>query len=130
MGHMSHDEEVDMSGVVLPPGEGERYWFYGGGVHVWKATAEDTGGAFCLFEDELVKGKTTPYHLHPDETECIYVLDGEILVHIDGEERTVAAGGFAMTPAGVPHALLVTSDTARILAFQAPGTGAAFFLGA
>jgi uncharacterized RmlC-like cupin family protein len=77
-----------------------------------------------------VKGKTTPLHAHPDATECVYVLEGEILTCIAGEERTVGAGGFAMTPPGVPHAFLVTSETARVLAMQVPGNGAAFYLGA
>jgi quercetin dioxygenase-like cupin family protein len=119
-----------MAGLVRSAGEGERYWFYGGGVHVWKATLEQTGGAFFVFEDEMAKGKMTPYHAHPDATECVYVLEGEIAVNIDGDERTVGPGGFTMTPAGVPHAFLVTSDSARVLTLQVPGAGAAFYLGA
>jgi quercetin dioxygenase-like cupin family protein len=116
--------------IVRQAGEGDRYWFYGGGVHVWKVTDEQSGGALFAFEDELVKGKKTPLHLHSDATECIYVLDGEIRSQIDGEERLLGAGSFVMTPPGVPHALVVTSDTARVLSMQIPGSGAAFYLGA
>ena len=29
--------------VVRADGEGEKRWFYGGGLHTWKATAEETG---------------------------------------------------------------------------------------
>ena len=32
-----------------------------------------------------------------------------------------------MAPPGVPHAFLVTSETARILALQTPGSGEAFY---
>ncbi len=46
-----------MKPIIRQAGEGERYWFYGGGLHLWKATVEDTAGAFFCFEDELVKGK-------------------------------------------------------------------------
>ena len=116
--------------IVRKPGEGERYWFYGGGVHVWKATDEQTDGALFVFEDELAKGKTTPYHLHADATECVYVLSGELLVNIDGTEHVVEAGGFTLTPPGTPHAFIVTSESARVLALQTPGKGAGFYLGA
>jgi len=116
--------------IVRATGEGERYWFYGGGVHDWKVTDEQSDGAPFVFEDQMDKGKTTPLHLHPEATECVYVLEGEIRVHIDGVEHTVAAGGFTMTPPGVAHAFTVTSPTARILAIQVPGGGASFYIGA
>lgn len=72
--------------------EAEQRWFYGGGVHTWLATAEVTGGAFLLFHDVMEKGKRTPLHTHPDSEETMYVLDGEILLHMDGVERRVSSG--------------------------------------
>jgi quercetin dioxygenase-like cupin family protein len=116
--------------VVRAAGEGDRYWFYGGGVHVWKVTSEQSDGAVFVLEDELVKGKMTPYHSHPEATECVYVIEGEILSRIDGVDYVVGAGGFTMAPPGVPHAFVVTSEKARVLAVQTPGAGDAFYLGA
>ena len=115
--------------IVRAAGEGERLWFYGGGVHTWKATSAETGGAFILFEDDLVRGKGTPLHTHPAD-ETIYMLDGEILLHIDGEEVHLGAGGTAVAQRGAPHAFLVTSDTARMLCLQTPGNCEAFYRGA
>ena len=60
--------------------------------------------AFLLFEDRLDHGKVTPLHLHPDSDETMIVLEGEILMHLDGAEHTVSAGGIASAPRGVPHA--------------------------
>ena len=65
-------------------------------------------------------------HVHAFE-EAIYVLEGEILVHTDGEEHKVGTGGVALFPRGVPHAFLVTSDTAHILAIATPGVGEPFY---
>ncbi|MCU1448295.1 MAG: hypothetical protein JWP02_465, partial [Acidimicrobiales bacterium] len=48
--------------LVRAAGEGEQRWFFGGGIHTWKATADETGGAFLLFEDLLDAGKVTPLH--------------------------------------------------------------------
>ena len=113
--------------IVLGEGEGEKLWFLGGGVHTWKATAAQTGGAFFLFEDTLVKGKTTPLHRHADHDELLYVIDGEILVHGADGQRKVGRGGIVINPRGVEHAFCVLSDSARILALQTPGSGETFY---
>lgn len=113
--------------LIRQADEGERLWFAGGGVFTMKASAEETGEAFIMFEDRVVRGKTTPMHLHPNEDELIYVLEGEMLVHFEGEDHRVGEGGFFLAPRGVPHAFLITSETARLLALQTPGTGWAFY---
>lgn len=113
--------------VIRQDGDGEKLWFAGGGVFTIKASAEETGGAFLLFEDRVVRGKTTPMHLHPNEDETIYILDGELLVDIDGEQHRVGPNGVFVAPRGVPHAFLVTSETARLLCLQTPGSGESFY---
>jgi quercetin dioxygenase-like cupin family protein len=115
--------------VVRQDGEGERLWFYGGGVHTWKATEKETGGAFILFEAVMARGKVTPLHTHPcDET--MVVLEGELLVHVQGEEFVVSRLGVLVAPRGVPHAFMVTSETARMLVLETPGGSEAFYRGA
>jgi quercetin dioxygenase-like cupin family protein len=116
--------------IVLADGEGEKRWFYGGGIHTWKASAKQSGGAFILFEDTLTRGKTTPLHRHPNEDEVVYIIDGEILLQQAGRETRVGRGGVIVTPRGVEHAFLVTSEVARMLFLQTPGSGDAFYRGA
>jgi quercetin dioxygenase-like cupin family protein len=116
--------------IIRAERDGERRWFYGGGVHTWKATAQETGGAFLLFEMRMDQGKLTPLHTHPESDETMYVLEGEILMHMDGQEHRVGVGGLAMAPRGVPHAFLVLSETARLLCLHTPGCGQAFYWGA
>ena len=43
--------------IFRTDGEGEKRWFYGGGTHTWKATADETGGAFLLFEDRMLRAR-------------------------------------------------------------------------
>jgi quercetin dioxygenase-like cupin family protein len=106
--------------------EGERRWFYGGGLHTWKATAEETNGGFLCFEDHMEQGKMTPVHTHPDADEVFYVLEGEIVIHASDAEHRVQQGGFAFALRGVAHAFMATAET-RLLCIQTPGTGQAFF---
>jgi quercetin dioxygenase-like cupin family protein len=113
--------------IVRADGEGELLSFYGGGLLTMKATDAETGGAFLLFEDVLVGGKATPLHVHANEDETMYVLEGEILMHIDGEEHRVEQYGVAMVPRGIPHAFFVVSKTARLLTLQTPGSAEAFY---
>jgi quercetin dioxygenase-like cupin family protein len=116
-----------LDATVRDGGEGEQRWFCGGGLHTWKATREDTGGAFLLFEDQLDLGKVTPLHRHPAADETFYMLDGDVLLHIDGEQRPLHTGGIAVIPRGVPHAFMVTSGLARMLCLQTPGSGEEFY---
>jgi quercetin dioxygenase-like cupin family protein len=116
--------------IVRADGEGEQLRFWGGGILTMKATADETGGAFLLFEDSMSRGKTTPLHIHASEDEALYVLEGEILVHIDGTDHPVGPRGLAVAPRGVPHAFLVTSERARVLTLQTPGSAETFYRGA
>jgi len=113
--------------IIRGEGEGERLWFAGGGVHVWKATAEETDGAFLLVEDRMTQGKTTPLHTHPNLDETLIVLEGEILVYAEGTEHRVGPHGVAVAPRGDAHAFMVTSESALILFLQTPGSGEAFY---
>jgi quercetin dioxygenase-like cupin family protein len=116
-----------VTAVIRAEGEGERRWFFGGGVHTWKVRAHESNGAFLLFEDAMTGGKATPLHTHPDSDETAVVLEGEILMHVDGATHHVAAGGVAVAPRGVPHAFLVLSESARILFLHTPGCCEAFY---
>ncbi len=113
--------------IVREEGEGELRWFAGGGVHIWKATAEETDGAFILLEDRMARGKTTPLHTHPNLDETLIVLEGEILVYAEGTEHRVGPRGVAVAPRGEAHAFMVTSESALILFLQTPGIGEAFY---
>ncbi|MBA2714079.1 MAG: cupin domain-containing protein [Rubrobacteraceae bacterium] len=116
--------------IVRAEGEGEHLRFWGGGQLTMKASAKETGGAFLLFEDLMAQGKTTPLHIHSNEDEMLYVLEGELLVHIDGTDHPVGPRGVTVAPRRVPHAFLVTSPAALVLTMLTPGSAEAFYRGA
>ena len=115
--------------IIRGADEGEQRWFYGGALLTWKATSTETNGAFSLWEASMVRGKVTPLHTHPAD-ETMYLLEGEILMHMDGQEHRVGAGGLVFAPRGVPHAFMVLSEVARLITIHTPGSCEAFYYGA
>ncbi len=106
--------------IIRAEGEGDAVWF-NSDLFTFKATADETNQALTLFEELSQRGKATPLHTHPNADETFFVMDGEILVHVDGAERVVERGGVAFVPRGMPHAMMVTSETARVLNIVTPG---------
>jgi len=75
----------------------------------------------------MTRGKTTPLHTHPNLDETLIVLEGEILVYAEGREHRLGPRGVAVAPRGAPHAFMVTSESALVLALQTPGSGGGFY---
>jgi uncharacterized protein YjlB len=73
------------------------------------------------------QGKVTPLHVHPQVDETFYMIEGEIVLYLDGQERTLGAGGVVVMPRGVPHAFKVTSAKARLLCIHTPGADEDFY---
>ena len=44
-----------------------------------------------------------PFHLHEDTDDFFLVLDGEMVMDLDGESHTVKAGELFIVPRGVTH---------------------------
>jgi quercetin dioxygenase-like cupin family protein len=66
----------------------------------------------------MAQGKVTSVHIHPDADEVFYVLEGEIIVHVEGGvEHRIQQGDFALALRGVPHAFMATTET-RLCAYR------------
>jgi mannose-6-phosphate isomerase-like protein (cupin superfamily) len=76
---------------------------FGDGVVVVRAGAEDTDGSLTIFE-EVPPLLDTPLHVHLNEDELFYILDGEHIVQRGEEELRVGPGEAVFLPRGVPHA--------------------------
>ncbi len=107
--------------LIVKREDGEPLW-YDGGLITFKATGVQTGEASLLFEALMPRGKATPLHVHPEADETFYVLEGDILTHIDDTQHSVSTGAVTMVPRGTPHAFLVRSKTARLLVMFTPAS--------
>jgi quercetin dioxygenase-like cupin family protein len=102
-------------------------WWKTGRVAV-KTSGAETGGRFSQVEVDDPLGTAPPLHIHHQEDETFYVLEGEITVFADGERIDASAGDFAFVPSGVPHAYLVRSERARLLVTFSPAGFEEFFV--
>ena len=111
---------------VLYDSEGEALWFFGSLV-IFKATAQQTDGQFCLFEHHGANGFATPLHRQPEADETFTVLEGELRFFLpETEPFTATAGTTIYVPAGTVHAFEVCSETARWLDLTTAGHEAFF----
>ena len=104
-----------MDAIVVRPGEGARV----GNVEFLARTA-DTPRFTCGIID-FAAGRAVEPHIHADEDDAFYILDGELTFTVAGEEVAAPAGTFVLVPPGVEHGFHNGGlEPARILNIHAP----------
>ena len=102
-------------------GEGlANVWWKSGRVTV-KAGSAETDHTFSQIETDDPRGSGPPLHLHHNEDETFYVLEGEVTVQVGDERIDLNAGDFLFGPRGIAHAYIVRSERARMLVTASPG---------
>ena len=70
----------------------------------------------------------TPLHVHANEDELFYILEGEHVVQCGEDEFRLGPGGTAFLPRGVPHSQRrVETGVGRLLALTSPAGFEGFF---
>lgn len=111
--------------TVTLPGDGELRWYRDRLVDL-RLTGAQTGGRISLVEVEMPAGADTPLHRQPFDDETLYVLSGELIAHIDGDEQVVGPGGVVFIPRETPHALKAVADT-KLIIFGIPAGQERYF---
>jgi quercetin 2,3-dioxygenase len=107
------------SPYFLRAGEGPRHLLFGQ-VAFQLVSGAESDGRVGITAVEGPRGASTPAHRHGSSHEGIFVLDGRLRVHVDGEERELIGGDYLQMPAGVAHGHEVASDFARFLSIVGP----------
>ena len=95
-------------------------WWKSGRLTV-KAGGAEAGSAFSQIEVDDPRDTGPPLHVHHNEDETFYVLDGDLTFQVGDERIDVTAGDFLFAPRDVPHAYVVRSERARMLVTASPG---------
>ncbi len=67
-------------------------------------TREETDGAQEVFEDIVQPGVGPGRHIHHDQDETFFFLEGEFIVEIDSKVHEMSPGDAAFIPRGTVHA--------------------------
>ena len=118
---MTTDTEstATLAPIALQAGEGDARWFLGGLTTI-KSSGQTTDGRVAVTENLGPQGYGTPLHLHHNEDEWFYVIEGELTFWVGGQGITAPAGSFVYGPRGIPHTFIVSSPEARFLLVVEP----------
>ena len=106
-------------GYALAHDEGEAFWLLGM-LQTIKIGRADTNGTYGLLEVVVPAGIGSPWHVHPEEDEFFYVLDGQLTFYVGDTRFDLTTGGFAFGPKGVPHNFFGAAPVTRALVGFSP----------
>ena len=114
--------------VALHPSEAQVIDHLGGEKITMLLTGQDTDGKFAMIIDEVPPGEGPPLHIHHNEDETFYVLEGELELQVDEERFVVSAGSSIFMPRGIPHTFRNSgTQTAKSLVILTPSNLEGFF---
>ena len=83
--------------VIVPPGQGHRV----GNVEFLARTVESP--RFNLGIIEIAAGRVLEEHVHAEEDDAFYILEGELTFTFGDEQAPAPPGTFVLVPPGVEH---------------------------
>src|SRR5579862_2348545 len=107
--------------------DGEAIWV-AGDTCTLKLTGHETAGRLLIFEASTPPAGGPPPHVHVNDAETYFVLEGEYQVTLDEETLTARAGDLVFIPPGVLHTYANrTHAAARMLTIFAPAGFEGYF---
>ncbi len=102
MTHLSflqrHKESGEAGPLTVGPNEGATIQGPVGGPLTFKVRGDQTNGALTVLENTVAPDEGPPLHVHANEDESWYVLDGHLRFKLDAEIHSAPAGSFVFVP--------------------------------
>ena len=123
MRHVSTNRQTAPRAFALAPGEGTSVENPAGGFTTFKAVSDQSGGGLTVIEVVSAPGEGPPLHLHREQDEFIYTLDGTFRVKLGDDTMEVPPGSFVFIPRNTPHTWQnVGTGRARFVATLVPAS--------
>ena len=94
-----------------------------------KISGKDTDNDLVVFEQTglTLKGGP-PLHIHPNQDEWFYILEGEYVFQVGEDKHSLKSGDTIFLPRNVPHAFIQLSEKGKmIVSFLPAGKMESFF---
>lgn len=112
---------------LVAPGEGRHLRVLGEDIWV-KVEPRQTAGAYAVIEERAPAGGGPPPHVHANEDEVFYVLEGDVEFLVGSDKVSGKTGTVGFLPRGIPHTFRnVGPDPCRVLVFISPANFIRFF---
>ena len=105
--------------VNVPARTTQGYWF-AGGLFNFLISGEESGGSYTTMEVLVLPGTGPGLHVHDNEEEQFYVLEGELTYWVGDQTIHMSAGDFLHIPRGTPHGFTNGATPAKLLATFSP----------
>lgn len=105
-----------LTGGFVPTGGGERVWFLGNVMTIKCGLGR--ADPITLIVGDLHPGHAPPVHVHNDEDEAFYVLEGAARFRCGTEDFEATPGDSVFVARGTPHAFRVGPAGARTIMFS------------
>jgi mannose-6-phosphate isomerase-like protein (cupin superfamily) len=106
---------VDGQPIVVRPGEGHRV----GNVEFLARTVDTPRFTFGIIE--IAAGRELEAHVHVDEDDAFYILEGEMTFTFGDQHVAAPPGTFVLAPSGVEHGFRNDqTEPVRMLNIHAP----------
>jgi quercetin dioxygenase-like cupin family protein len=113
---------------VVQPGDAATIQGPAGGPLSFMVRGAQSGGSLTALVNVIAPLDGPPAHVHADEDEAWYVIEGELRFKLDGVISHAPAGAFVFVPRGVAHCFQNVADgPARILVIFTPSGMERFF---
>jgi len=99
---------------VRPEAGDEARWFMGTSLKILVSASEGNDD-LCVVEHKAQRGESPPLHVHRNEDEIFFVIEGQVRIDLDGKTRYLGDGEACVAPKGVAHTYRVESALARLL---------------
>ena len=83
-----------------------------------KVSTKDTDGHFCVYEYVGLQKVGPPLHIHFNQDEFFYVIEGSYLFQVGDERKILKAGDTAFLPRNIPHTWLQLTDKGKLMITQ------------
>jgi mannose-6-phosphate isomerase-like protein (cupin superfamily) len=96
---------------------------------LFKNSTQETGGNLFIIEHSNLVSGGPPLHLHLEQEEWFFVMEGEVLFQLGEKRLRLRAGDSVLGPRKVPHAFTAVGDKPgrMLIAFSPAGKMEQFF---